>query len=170
MTLTLEDRSVIAYADDVSPNPGKGVPKDLPIFDSLAPQSQTKFKHWRTFKRKIKSIKKEGKELKAAATYISMIGGAVGLVDKKIGTIINAYGGMTYIVGDFQCKSFRKMKKKVRKKGKHVVKVDFRWIQSKKMPLIGEFRYKEYCTFKGKRVSKCKKWKQRRYFDNGERR
>ena len=153
------------YADDVSPSRNV-VSKNEPIFKVLAPKNQRKFKHRWTFKRSVKSIKKEGKQLKAYGQRTAIVGGLfVGAKAGVIGAVVTASGSAIYLVGDYQVSSV----KKVKKGSKRVIKVDFRWINTKRFPLKGEFRIKQYYTYKGKRVSRVSTWYQKRNFGYGER-
>ena len=116
------------YADDVSPSRNV-VSKNEPIFKVLAPKNQRKFKHRWTFKRSVKSIKKEGKQLKAYGQRTAIVGGLfVGAKAGVIGAVVTASGSAIYLVGDYQVSSV----KKVKKGSKRVIKVDFRWINTKR--------------------------------------
>jgi hypothetical protein len=141
------------------------VRKNEPVFKYLAPKSQTKYKEVYKVSRSVKSLRREGRKIKAASGYVTAYGAVIAPFSKTIGTVSSVYGSIMYLVGDRQVSSFKYLKSNVR----YVVKVDFKWTDTRKYPLKGTFRIKTYFTYRGKRVSSIKTSYQKREFGYGER-
>ena len=108
---------------------------------------------------------KEGEQIKAYSGSVAAFGAIAAKFDAKIGSTIAAAGGVMYLIGDAQVKSFSTVKKNT----KYNVKMDFKWTNTNNYPLKGTFRIKSYFTYNGKIVGKTKTYYQNRQFSPGER-
>lgn len=112
-----------------------------------------------------KDIKKEGESIKAFGTAVTAFGAVVSPKAVKIGKVLEASGGVIYLVGAAQVKSVSTLKANT----KCVVKLDFKWTHTSSYPLKGTFRIKTYYTYKGETVGKVNTYYQNRQFALGER-
>lgn len=115
-----------------------------PIFQYLAPKSQTTYKQVLKDVRSVEDVKVQ---------------------TGKIGATIGVAGGVLYLVGDAQMKTLKAVKEAT----EQVVEYDFKWTYTKSYPLKGTFRMTTYFTCNGVPVGESRVTYQNREFALGER-
>ena len=136
-----------------------------PIFQYLAPKTQTTYKQVLRTVNDVESIKAEGNELMATRNRLAAWGAVCALFKAQIGVVIAAAGGTMYLVGDAQVKSLSTVKAGT----DHVVEMDFKWTYTNSYPLKGTFRITTYFTYNGEVVGEKRVTYQNREFALGER-
>lgn len=136
-----------------------------PIFQYLAPKSQTTYKQVLKDVRSVEDVKVQNEEIMAISGRVAAWGAIASGFTGKIGATIGVAGGVLYLVGDAQMKTLKAVKEAT----EQVVEYDFKWTYTKSYPLKGTFRMTTYFTCNGVPVGESRVTYQNREFALGER-